>query len=377
MRKIVETIDTPVKGYILPLILVILSGMIVMITQLFIAHSTYQTTIRTSMAAVKAQELAYSGVQIAMAQLASLHIPKKPKKDTTDDPAKSANGSNNTTQTKKPKQDPEKIFLSQILPLLNVFQTYSLTKESDGIDGSISLCLMSEEGKININAIYDPLKNNFIDSYKTIIPSLLDIIEKRVGTQNLSRDLLNFLKERTFPVQDASELLAIPAFASLADKIFFDPNATIPLQSNNAPEQQELFLADIFSTDGTRTAINPWMLSPSLKSLLEIVPIKNSDQDNSRKRLKEALSNYRKEIKTEQEWDSSLKKLYNKPYNTLPKNFLTICSPYEGEPILFSVLVHGTVESVTERIYAVLERQKRVQEKEDVYDITIKRIYWL
>ena len=51
--------------------------------------------------------------------------------------------------------------MSRILPTLNRWQEFDLKEKVDGVDGQIKVCLMCEEGKINLNRIIDFEKGTF------------------------------------------------------------------------------------------------------------------------------------------------------------------------------------------------------------------------
>lgn len=71
-----------------------------------------------------------------------------------------------------------------------------------------------------------------------------------------------------------------------------------------------------------------------------------------------------------------LQPMYGKELRTLPKNIDSMLST-TFDPHFFSVRVHGKVGEVTQRLYAILERVKRSQGKEIVYDVFVRKLYWL
>jgi len=58
-----------------------------------------------------------------------------------------------------------------LLPHLNRWQTFHLTKDIDGVDGTIYICISSEDGKLNINKAFDFDKNEIKQAYNSIIRS--------------------------------------------------------------------------------------------------------------------------------------------------------------------------------------------------------------
>ena len=61
---------------------------------------------------------------------------------------------------------------------------------------------------------------------------------------------------------------------------------------------------------------------------------------------------------------------------SLPKNIDSVLSD-TFDPHFFSVRVHAKVGEVTQRAYAILERNKRSQGNNIEYDVTLKKLYWL
>ena len=65
---------------------------------------------------------------------------------------------------KQPEQSSEgKQLLKAILPVINRPQSFALKQAVDGINGTITIVLGSEEGKININKLYDFDKHKFLE----------------------------------------------------------------------------------------------------------------------------------------------------------------------------------------------------------------------
>src|SRR5579859_3407887 len=133
-------------GYILVLTLMILAIAIVITTQLFnqgTVHSVYANTV---VEREKAKQLALGGIQVAMSVL----TPKESSEQKTDETAQA-----------EPK-DEKRSQLKKLLPALNRWLTFDLKEDIDGIDGQLKICISCEQGKLNLNTIYDFKKKKFV-----------------------------------------------------------------------------------------------------------------------------------------------------------------------------------------------------------------------
>ena len=135
------------------------------------------------------------------------------------------------------------------MPILNRWQTVKLDFAKDGIDGEIKICIMSEDGKINLNELYDFQKHAFVGSgkeqeeLKKTLQEIFGNIKKASGTEGLFESLETFLKERDDKLRDITELLTIKAFANFKNDIFYTPDH----QSSTGKEKKPLYLTDIFT----------------------------------------------------------------------------------------------------------------------------------
>ena len=104
----------------------------------------YVAFSRTVINREKAKMLALSGVQLAMSKLS---LPEK--KETKENKAQSPD-----VMSKK--------FLEKILPIINRWEIISLKEKTDNIDAEIKICIVCENGKININKLYDFNTHKFV-----------------------------------------------------------------------------------------------------------------------------------------------------------------------------------------------------------------------
>ena len=145
-----------------------IAGMTAIGTYIFLRSSVFLPFMHTMYDREKAKVLAMGGLQIAIQQLSQFD--EAESEQTTNSQAAgqqpaSAQTANQQAagQQTKPKQEaggPLQLF-TRIMPIINRWQTFPLQKKIDGIDGSIQMCLVCEEGKINLNRIYNFDKSKF------------------------------------------------------------------------------------------------------------------------------------------------------------------------------------------------------------------------
>ncbi len=311
----------------------------------------------------KAKTLALSGVQVAIAQLA-----QSPTKQEKEQPKEEEKSGGKTSS----KNNPEKEFLSRILPSLNRWQDFDLSENVDGIDGKISICLMCEEGKINLNRIIDFKKNAFYGTeksgWKAIMQELCKSIERITKTSDLFPAFEKIIKEMQYPFNDATELIVRKEFNSFKDILFYQP-PTIK-------KQDTIYLTDIFTVWSSSDKIEPWLFSDSINGLLGLPRVEVDDIKKRKEQTEGWLKNFKERSNWQQDWQTILMPIYGKELRTLPKNIDSMLSTTFA-PKYFSVRVQATVGNMTQNVYAILERNKSVQGDNIEYDVIIKKLYWL
>jgi hypothetical protein len=143
----------------------------------------------------QAKLLALSGIQVGMAQLASFGSIQEKKEGVAPTTATMLR-----TGFVSATEAAQKQFLSELLPLLNQWQQFKLTKSADGIDGEIAIAITSEAGKINLNAIYDFTKRKFKGEneprgdWKKIMQAIMARVQKKMEIgQNMFGPFENFM----------------------------------------------------------------------------------------------------------------------------------------------------------------------------------------
>jgi hypothetical protein len=346
--------NAPKSGYIILLTLLIISLAIVLVTYLFIRGTIFVPYADVMIKREKARHLALGGIHIACAQLAVM-------------PDRAVQ--NQDKEKKSPEEVELQYFLTYILPRINKWQTFDLKKDRDGINGTIKIALVSEEGKIDINKIYDFQKHTFVSGKRDWKKFLQEVVFKQiqtnVGKTGLFEAFEKFLKARQDKLNDITELLVIPEFAVFKNTLYFEPSTTKPEE-----KKQAIFLTDLFTLNGKDT-LEPWLLSPSMQVVLGILP-----KELTKEVIATTAKQFKKTTTWSQDWDKLLKPLYAKELQSLPKGIDSMLSS-TFEPQIFSVLAHGSVGKISQRLYAIVERIKRVMKGKPFYDIKIRKVYWL
>lgn len=369
-------------GYILALTLALMALFMFIATYVSNKGLIFSSFSKTMVDREKARQLAYGGIQLAISQLSVQEKPEKKEEEHTgilpnekeSADAKSSGGGKAKDGEKKAEQPSDgKQLLKVLLPNMGRLQKFNLKQNIDGITGALGIMITSEEGKININRMYDFEKHKFVGepvpgskqeakdetNMKKMLQELFGQIREQMGA-DLFGEFEKFLKERKYPVNDVTELLTIKGFDAFKNNIFYDP--TIADQ-----KASKLYLTDIFTVSSSKQSIEPWLISNSLASLLKL-------QRNPEKApaTDELLKAFKEKSDWKNDWNKSLKNLYGVEFAGLPKFIVPLLNPV-FDPKMFSVFSYATVGSVTVRLIALLEREK--SGKDGQVEIKIRGIY--
>lgn len=348
------------SGYILPLTLALISLFMFLATYVSNKGLIFGSFSKTMVEREKARQLAFGGIQLAMSQVGILE-----KKESMEKPAAAVPGAQ---AGKQPEQSSEgKQLLKAILPVINRPQSFALKQAVDGINGTITIVLGSEEGKININKLYDFDKHKFLNEgkpegdMKKMLQELFVLIKDQTGA-DLFPEFEKFLKERKYPLNDVTELLTIKGFDVFKDQIFADP--TFASDKKNP----KIYLTDIFTVSSSKPGIEPWLFSNAIAQLFKLKrdPEKSPD---------DALKNFKDKNDWKNDWAKSLKLLWSADYGALPKTIAPLLNP-SFDPKIFNVLSVGTVGKVSVRVLAFFEREKS-SGKDGAVNVKIRNVYTL
>jgi len=331
----------------------------------------------------QARQLALGGITLAMSELTISEQMEK----------KSSSAKGLPGQEKEaPPEDPDKKLLVKILPLLNKWQTIPLQQERDGIKGTIHLYIASENGKFNLNDLYDFEKKRFAgepekksaptgpEQPKTqsatvekalavkeqssdgrkLLQAVLNALTAQMGTSLSISDLEGFYTKRKKPLDDVTQIMEIPGFAAFKKAIFVQPPSP--------DKKDQIYLTDLFTVSRPSAQIDPWLFSDSVRGVLGLSRVK---QSNKKGFTPEQLKQVKLDVNWATEWNTLLQPVYEKDYASLPKT-LTPFFRSKCEMTTFSVIAYGTVGKVTVRYYAIIERIKKEQNK---VVLMIKQLY--
>lgn len=404
-------------GYILILSMMIIAASITLVTIITTKSGVFVPYARLVVDREKASLLAFGGVQMALSQLA-LPSQKEDEHGTAsaETTKKEEMQRNAPAEKERPNtqwvnqiRDGESAFLNRLLPVLNQWQIFTLSKEKDGVDGQVRICIVSEEGKIDINQIYDFKTKKFVGEgqddqgkqrqesggqekkkevgaqtplhqgsggqekaadMKKVMSELFARVQQRMGGEELFVAFETFLKERKEPLIDVTELLHAKGFAVFKDALFYEPTDTT---KKSGKQEQALFLTDIFTVSSGRKQLNPWLFSQSLRTLwgLETQDNKSILQETIKKFQQNTIG---RPTEWRSDWGNILESLYKKKAKDLPALVPALLDP-TFEANTFSVLSYGKIGKVTQKLLAIVAGER--DSEGNFQQITIKKIYWL
>ncbi len=366
------------SGYILVMALMIIALVVLITGVMTNIGDTYVPYMHAMGQRDKARLLALGGIACAQSQLGKTVEVEEKKKDGAAQPQ-----AQEGQKPKGPTADQEATaLLKNVLPILNTWQTVPLTLEKEGIDGTIQFYISCEDGKLNLNELFDFKAKKFKDdkkgeqSIKTMLTTLFAPVEKRMKTPELAATIETILAKRGYPLNDVTELLANAGCAGFKHAQFVLPEYPAKKSAESTPPY---VLTDLFTTHTTHMTVEPWLLSDALKRILNI-PVQKKDEKKSSRDEQEKLAEMLKKFKTaadwQKDWDERLQPFYGIPLKQLPKNS-TVLFTKSFDPRIFSVIVQATVGESTQRLYAILERIKKSQDTKTQYDIYIRTFYWI
>lgn len=348
------------SGFIIPLTMMLVAIAMVLITAIYQRGSLFVPFITTMYQREQAKLLALSGIQIAMSQLAQ---------------ASTSTNKKNLQKGVLPMAGAEdqSAFFAALFPKMYQWQEFKLKQDVDDIDGAIKIMLSSEDGKINLNTIYDFVTKKFVGEgqaqgdWKKIMQQLLERIQRKMGiSSNLFEGFEKFLKQRQYKVNDASELLTINAFRPFASRQFYEP-------ISKELKERPVYLFDLFTVSGYGR-LQPWLLSDSLRGVLDMKRAISAVP--GKERIQEIVKHFKPNVTIAKEWNTIFQPIYGIEFQRLLKGIDAVFET-TFDPKLFSVVSYGIVGNVTLRAYAILERIRRFAKQKTWYDIKIKKFYWI
>ena len=253
-------------------------------------------------------------------------------------------------QAPKDKKE-EAAHRAKLLQLMNTWRTYDLSEEVDGIDAQVKIYIVSEQGKIQLNSLYDFKDKKWKTSPdgKKIVDLVSDAYKKDLDRISLTEQISNSLKDRGKPLYDLTEFAKIKELQKFI--------------------QRQSFLFDVFSAEEMDATINPFGISAGLQKILGMKIPEKFEQ----KKLVEIIQKIPAKVDWKTDWDNTLASFYGKRYNEIPQEIKQLFGT-SLDGTVYSVIIQVTVNSAFQQIYAVLT--KDLQEN-PVKPFLIKKLVWL
>lgn len=353
------------NGFVLIVVLVLMMFFAVVAQRFSRQILINQAYSRSNTRKEQAKLLALSGIGIALCQMYK---------------AEHLDSGKNPTETEKLQK-----LYAYILPKHHLWQEYRLESKTDGINGNIYFSISSEDGKIDINQVYDPEKKALSENLKPILDKFS--ISKNEKEQKLSQYLLEFFKKRkNKKIEDPTQLELGEWF-----KTFYCP-PPLPNEKKDGFVDKKTAISDLFTVFGSKTGLNPMLLSTSIRKVLGFSKPEYKDETNKKDIFKKVCSKISENYGSN--WQSNFKEIepiYLSKENDLQENSVDITSSQEKndedgdleekkekqtkksskglgeienllskeiEPKFFSVLSCGKYKEVRQCILAIVEREK-------------------
>ena len=270
-----------------------------------------------------------------------------------------------------------------VLSVQGRWQTFVLKPDVDGIDAQLNICITCEDGKLNVNSLYDFEKHEFkkiaLASPEELFKKLGEVSKPLAGNKNMFEPVQDFLKKQHVPLVEVTQLLQGKALEDFKEHLFYVPSkGPVRVEVDLTVEKEEekkpkIFLADLFTISSDSYRINPWVLSSSLQLLFKIKPRDVVNEKDFEKEIDELVDKVPIDtISWQKDWDTYLKPLYKVDFESLPAELIPFLST-KFEPRQFSVLCYGKVGRITQKLLVILER-KATGEGES---FSMKKLYWL
>lgn len=390
--------ETNKQGYILVFTMIFIAAIIMLSMIISSKGIMHAGASKTFLSKEKAKMLAFSGLQIAMAKIA---VKEKKDGDKGDgqksgdktgaagqDKSGSSGSSSASSGSMKLWTDGEaKEFIKTVWPTMYQWQEIKLTRDKFGIEGVIKYCICAEEGKLDINQAYDFEAKKFFgqgekgQDYKVLYQN---IFKKFVGFVKGKDPFAKFesyfkkqqfekiLKSRQNELYDTTEFFSMDSFfdgnqaTEMVDKIFYEPQEQYTQGGRIIKTVQSIYWTDIFTVHSRIKKISPYFISPSIKKLLGF-------KENAIK-AENVAKNYKENLSYPNDWKTIFEPIFGIKYDAIPAWFKFVIDT-KFEPRIFSVLAQGTVDGVSHRIFAIIER-KKVKVKNTVNtEFEIKKFY--
>jgi len=347
-------------GYILITTLFLLTGLSIIIVSLLRITRTAQEFSGYASDRVYAQALAHSGIEIATSQL--VYPYEHNQQDNTQ--------SDNVQQQQEQQLSQDQRYLLEVLRYINRWQTFELTKERDGVDGTIYLYICPEQGKFPLHAIFDRNNKQLTQEAQNIIPQLNERLKAHGFQGELTPALSEIAQDPTY-VDDPTQLIPMhSAFTFFDDRRFvqMDPRQDNPIVWK-IPALMDLLTVHTDTDDSV--SLHPLFFSRSVCDLLGLQPLPQ-DREARDQMVASMQESMPSNISWKQHWDTLLAPYYNVQLRDVPESLVRILSQEHGAT-RFSVVSYAHIDGASVYLYAILERVAG-----DQYDtFRVHRMYWI
>ncbi len=300
----------------------------------------------------QARSIAIGAVNLAISQLLDKeNIEGKDRKE-------ESTAQESTAQESDTQEMDFKLYLKRVLPNINRMQKFKLVESLDGIDGEVGFCITCENGKININKIFDFEKNEFKDEYKKILAGLE--IKGKLKAGEILKRLTEFLKERKRPLDDVSQLSRIKGLENL-DLLYSPP--LLSEGKNKLKPNNNIYLQDLFTIWTNSELVEFLFLSNSMLRIFGLrQPLANDSvvlEKQFEKMIKGIQKNYSDNLNNN--WADYVS-IFGKNNKELER-IKPILSKEFGAKV-FSVLSYGKVDDVKEKLLVILKEVEKSKEEE-------------
>lgn len=267
-----------------------------------------------------------------------------------------------------------RLLLERVLPVINKPQQFTIATENQNFNAQVELMLFCEDGKININTLYDVTNQKFFDEgvdkkdKKVFAEFLFTKLAEMTGKKSLMQPFVDFMKERKAPLNDVTELLAIKEFADVFAGHIFYRHQDLKEAKETTNLGRSIYLTDLFTVASQQETVEPWLLSPSVCVLLGVEnQAKQASSEADKDFDTKILSGFTQKTDWAKTWDSTVKSLYKISYQQIPDQFrLMLTSEFQVN--IFSLLIKVTVGDIVTQIFAIL-KQRQLPNRDVFYDV--------
>lgn len=353
------------QGFILVLTTLIIASSVLLISLVINRVNAYRHLSTLWVDVEKARCIALGGIEIAVSQLMPLYAKEGAEEEKGEKPANKEVKGEKKEPTFEEKTAPARV----LLQVLNRWQVFSLKENLEGVEGECHLYISSEEGKINLNTLYDfkkkELKKESPDAKKIsafLTDSSRSLFEKaKQKPLQFSSVFEKLFKDRKAPLNDVTELLSLPDVARIQETSFIEP------------ESKKVMMTDLFTVSTSTSSVNPLLFS---KTVGQLAGLGTPPTTLEEPKVLEELAALMKAPKIEWEtaWQRTLSKIYSKDYRALPETLKPLFAT-RFEANVFSVVSYGKVGSITQKVCAIIEKNKDTSPKNRRF--IYKRLYWI